>query len=205
MKKKLLLVFTFVGLMFGANTANAQVEEGSIIIDPYYGYPNFGKNLVSGLLDPDATDVTSKGIGPAGLRFEYMLADNLGLGLDFIYNSSGIEGTYLGTDSLGMTQTYTDKFLMQRIRVMLRFNFHFVQTDALDAYVGAGAGYNTRIWSYESTDPQFVVDESISGALLPVAFRAAIGARYYFHPNIGLNAELGIGGPVISGGISVKI
>ena len=197
------MIAATVGLLLAANPASAQVEEGNIIIDPYYGYPNIGKSLMSASINEDAVNTKATGIGPLGLRVEYMLADNLGLGLDFIYNSAGITGDYNSTDSLGNSVTYTDKASMQRIRVLLRFNYHFVQTDALDAYIGGGAGYNTRIWKYESTDPDF--DEpSATGSLLPVAFRAALGARYYFTDNIGLNAEIGLGGPVLSGGISLK-
>lgn len=203
MKKKILMIVASVGLLLAANPAAAQVEEGNVIIDPYYGYPNFGKTLVSSAISEDAENTKATGIGPLGLRVEYMLADNLGLGIDFIYNSSGIEGDVTRTDSLGNSAVYTDKASMQRIRVMLRFNYHFVQTDALDAYIGGGAGYNTRIWKYTSTDPSYE-EPSVSGSLLPVAFRAALGARYFFTDNIGLNAEIGLGGPVLSGGISIK-
>lgn len=204
MKKRFFGLLGAFGLLMMSNASIAQVEQGNIIIDPYYGYPNLGKALAEGLIDPDATDVRATGIGPLGLRAEYMLADNFGIGIDFIYNSAGAEGTYTSTDSTGATQTYTDDVLMQRIRVLLRLNYHFVQTDALDAYVGGGAGYNQRIWSYKSTDPNYEEPDNATGALLPVAFRAALGARYYFHPNIGINAEIGLGGPILSGGISLK-
>lgn len=202
MKKRFFGLLGAFGIMMMSSTAIAQVEQGNIIIDPYYGYPNLGKSLIEATLSSD--NAKPKGIGPLGLRAEYMLADNFGVGIDFIYNSSGAEGTYDTTDSTGAPVTYTETALMQRIRVLLRLNYHFVQTDALDAYVGGGAGYNHRIWSFETDDPNWVDDGSASGALLPVAFRLALGARYYFHPNIGINAEIGIGGPIISGGISLK-
>jgi len=203
MKKRFFGLIAVFTLLMTSNVSMAQVEQGNIIIDPYYGYPNLGKSLAEALLDPDATDVRATGIGPLGLRAEYMLADNFGIGIDFIYNSAGAEGSYTDTTG-GTTQTYTDNVLMQRIRVLLRLNYHFVQTDALDAYVGGGAGYNQRIWSYKSTNPDYEEPDNTTGALLPVAFRAALGARYYFHPNIGINAEIGLGGPILSGGVSLK-
>lgn len=202
MKKKLLGLVGAFGLLLMSSTSVAQVEQGSIIIDPYYGYPNFGKGIAEGLVT--GSEIQATGIGPLGLRAEYMLADNFGMGIDFIYNSAGAAGTYSVLDSTGASNTYTDEVLMQRIRVLLRLNYHFVQTDALDAYVGGGAGYNQRIWSYKSDDPNYIQPENTTGSLLPVALRLAVGMRYYFHPNIGINAELGLGGPVLSAGLSFK-
>ena len=186
------------------NSASAQVEQGSIIIDPYYGFPNFGKKLADSFISDSITgsiDVT--GIGPCGLRGEYLVSDNFGVGFDFIYNSVGAKSDYSEYDGAGVLRNYTDKVNMQRFRVQLRMNYHFVQTDAVDAYAGFGAGTNIRKFSYSSDNPNYV-PESISGALLPVSLRLAIGVRYYFIPNVGINAEIGLGGPAISGGISIK-
>ena len=142
MKRVLTLVAAAFCLAIGfSNSASAQVEEGNIIIDPYYGYPNIGQSFFDLFVDENNVDGAEiRGIGPCGVRAEFMLADNFGIGIDFIYNSAGAEGSYTDTTG-GTTQTYTDNVLMQRIRVLLRLNYHFVQTDALDAYVGGGAGY----------------------------------------------------------------
>lgn len=186
------------------NTVSAQVEQGNFILDAYYGYPNFGKKLADGV-NTASSEITVGGIGPAGMRLEYMLADNFGLGIDFIYNSTNLSFT---ADSLNLDgsvyRTYDVKSSMQRIRVMLRANYHFVQTDAMDAYVGFGAGTNNRIWGIKTDFPNYD-DESIYATALPVSARIALGTRFYFTQNIGLNVELGVGGPLISGGLSIKI
>lgn len=205
MKKFCTLLMATVAMSFGFNnTASAQVEQGSIIIDPYYGYPNFGKSFADLVAGDSSSNVNITGIGPCGLRAEYLVADNFGVGFDFIYNSVGVEYDYNSWDTNGFQQTYTDKVNQQRFRIQLRINYHFVQTDVLDAYVGFGAGSNTRRVTYTSTDPTFTEPDAISGAFIPVSVRIALGARYYFIPNLGLNMELGIGGPVISGGLSLK-
>ena len=41
--------------------------------------------------------------------------------------------------------------------------------------------------------------------LIPVSARIALGMRYYFNNNIGINSELGIGGPMLSVGVSVRL
>ncbi len=205
--KKLL---TFIGAAMIAtmgfnNTAVAQVEQGNVIIDPYYGFPNFGKSFLDLFVtDNNIQGIDIKGIGPCGLRAEYMLADNFGLGVDFIYNSTAGTGTVDSLNNDGtVARTYDAKIFSRRYRVQLRANYHFVQTDALDAYVGFGAGTNIRSIGVTSDYPNFD-DDSITGALIPVSFRVALGSRFYFTDNIGMNVELGLGGPVVSAGLSFK-
>jgi hypothetical protein len=204
MKKLSIGILTALTLVFGVNQqVSAQVEQGSIIIDPYYGYPNFGKKFADAIVSDSAENVDITGIGPAGLRAEYLISDNFGVGFDFIYNSVGVKYNYTVTDGTG-THSYEDKINQQRFRVQLRMNYHFVQTDVMDAYVGFGAGTNIRRFSTESTDPNFIAPDALTGALIPVSIRLALGSRFYFTDNIGLNVELGLGGPVLSGGISIK-
>jgi len=206
MKRVLTLVAAAFCLAIGfSNSASAQVEEGNIIIDPYYGYPNIGQSFFDLFVDENNVDGAEiRGIGPCGVRAEFMLADNFGLGVDFIYNSVSGSGTVdsLNTDGT-LFRSYDTKLFMRRYRVHLRANYHFVQTEALDAYVGFGAGTNIRQFGVTSDYPNFN-EESVSGALIPVSARLAIGARYYFTDNIGFNTELGLGGPLISAGLSLK-
>ena len=184
--------------------ASAQaVEQGSIIIDPYYGFPNFGKKFADGFDFVEGIKV--KGLGPLGLRAEYMVADKFGLGVDFIYNSFSLNGTI---DSLNNDETvhstYDYKYTTSRIRLQARFNYHFVEDDDhLDAYFGVGAGTNFRRYAEDTDMPNYEEFQAI-GTLLPVSMRVALGVRYYFTDNIGLNAEIGVGGPVMSFGVSFK-
>ena len=203
--KRVITVVALAGLsLFGFNNkAVAQVEQGNIIVDLYYGYPNFGKKLADGV-NTASSEIDVSGIGPAGLRVEYLLADNFGLGIDFIYNSTNLSFTADSLNTSGdVVATYNVKATAQRIRVMLRANYHFVQTDAMDAYVGFGAGTNNRVWGVKTDFPNYD-DESISGTLLPVSARICLGTRFYFTENIGANVELGLGGPLISAGLSLK-
>lgn len=205
-------VFTFCGWIVSnalAQDGFSAVQKGNFILDPYYGAPNFGKNLVQQVTfnNSSITSTGSGGVGPMGVRAEYLLADKFGLGVDFIFNSTSLDLTY---DSLNPDQTlyktYVGVAKMQRIRVHLRFNYHFVSTENLDAYVGLGAGTNTRVWSVENSDPGYDFGrQQTVGSLIPFSMRFAAGVRYYFIPNLGFNAEIGLGGPLVSAGISLKI
>ena len=206
---KKLVYITFLGLILGLNstTASAQaLSQGNFVADLYYGGPNWGKLLMErgSASNVDFSGVT--GIGPAGIRLEYMVGDRIGVGADVIYNSFKSTVKYDSTDSQGATKTYIGEAGMQRLRIHARFNYHFDVTNPnLDAYFGVGAGTNMRMWKISSDDPDFEQDEVTgNGAIFPVSARICTGIRYYFSPNIGVSAELGLGGPLVSGGLTVK-
>lgn len=202
MKKKITILLSAIALCIGNNVSAQAVSQGNIIIDPYYGFPNWGAKLASSASNLDGINVT--GIGPAGLRAEYMVADNFGIGIDFIYNSFNIKGSVDSLNPNGTVyKTYDVKTFAQRYRVHLRMNYHFVSTDVVDAYVGFGVGANIRRFGLTTDYPDYD-GGAVSGSLIPVSARLALGMRYYFTDNLGLNLELGIGGPMLSGGLSLK-
>jgi len=203
MKKKITILMSVLAMGFGIN-ANAQaVSEGNILIDAYYGYPNFGAKIAKSLSNVD--NIKTRGIGPAGIRAEYMVADKFGIGIDFIYNSVAITGTIdsLAADGVTVVETYDLTTSLQRYRPQIRMNYHFVSEDALDAYVGFGVGANVRRAVVKTDYPNYD-GGAVSGAIIPVSLRVALGMRYFFTDNIGANLELGLGGPFISGGLSLK-
>ncbi len=181
----------------------------------YYGFPNFAKFSIT---DNGFNNNSSliKGINPCGIRGEYIVGDKIGVGFDFIYNSAHQKYTdSLTSDvyntSTQLTDTITiitaEEYSMQRIRLMARINFHFdTGNPALDAYFGLGVGTNNRFWKhYTNGAKQPVASGESSSTLIPVSARICTGLRYYFSPNVGVNMELGLGGPMISAGISCKI
>jgi hypothetical protein len=68
---------------------------------------------------------------------------------------------------------------------------HFVDNDEWDVFFEGGIGckINKRNKEYS--------DESLSDLefepIIPIALRAAIGARYYITPNFAVNAQFGLG------------
>jgi hypothetical protein len=209
--RKLLLSFIVCGFALTSTNANAQaVQEGNVIIDAYYGFPNLYTSIYKGLYANSGTEInlTIGGIGPLGGRIEYLVADKFGVGLDIAYDNTTInyqeaKSVYNTTTMVTEERTYDYDYATRKIGGMVTFNYHFLDHDALDAYAMIGAGYKNRNFSFESTDPDYTA-ATVSG-LIPIAFRIGGGMRYFFTPNIGANLAIGIGqGGIVNGGISVK-
>lgn len=207
MKRTIIAALAAFGILTGASTqAVAQVEAGSFMIDPYVGVPT-GNMWWQALANETDFETVGAPISFGG-RIEYMVADNFGMGIDANYVVTGYEYTCVGCgsyDTVSMSYAnYTTGFKAKKLRIMLRLNYHFVQTENLDVYLGVGAGY-------KNVNREFTIDGENDGSatiptLIPVAVRFALGGRFYFHPNIGLNFELGAGGGgIIQAGVAVKI
>lgn len=218
MKRIVALSFLFIAtyLQFGFVYSQA-VGKGNLIIDPYYGFPNFRKyyaNTVGDLLvNSDVSTMTNQkasSFGPVGLRVEYLLADRFGLGFDFIYTN--FRNEFTTTEQVYNEQTNTfdvvsnfNTFRMNRIRFQVRINYHFEVNDPdLDVYIGLGAGSNNKFTkrTINGIENDFEFDGIVA---IPMSLRFCSGVRYYFNENIGFNLEIGLGGPLLSGGISFKI
>lgn len=203
---KLMVLALALGIFAAPKQAKSQaVDAGNILIDAYYGFPNlFTSALKTTYANSGSVeDVNIGGIGPVGGRFEYMVSEKIGIGLEINYTDSYVEYTDLGTDTLGNPYRYEYKVSVPRLRIMPRFNFHFGSSDVFDGYFAVAAGYNNTQYKFESNDPDFG-DESITG-LVPVAFRLAVGGRYFFTDAVGIHMELGLGGgALINGGLSFK-
>jgi len=202
-------LFAAAFLAFAAtatNTASAQaVEEGNILIDAYYGFPNLYSTTFKAAYANGAgtTNVSISGLGPVGLRAEYLLTDKVGLGLDIGFNNTKLKYSDVGTDENGNPTVYNYDFSTQKIGVMVTFNYHFIDNDNLDFYGVFGAGYGNRSFEYKSNDPYFT-DGDVKG-IFPVASRLGLGLRYFFTDNIGANIGLGVGqGGLLNAGLSFK-
>lgn len=201
MRKLLLVCIGAIGLSTSNVSAQA-VEEGNVIIDMYYGFPNLYTEVFKSAYANSGTeeDLQIGGIGPLGIRGEYMLADKIGLGIDVGFNNSKV--TYTEFDSFD-NKSYDYEFKTQKIGAMITFNYHFLDHDALDFYGMVGAGYGNRSFSFTSTDPNYT--EASVTSLIPVAMRIGVGLRYFFTDNIGINLAIGLGqGGLANGGLSFK-
>lgn len=158
--------------------------------------------IVKSAANTSGEDVDVSSYGPVGVRFEYLLSDKFGMGLDFHLTHTGLN--YSEIDSTGTGNLYNYEVKSTRFVGLLTFNYHFYQTDKLDLYGMAGAGYRNRNFISTSNDPNYVDDITFK-TLIPVGARIAFGMRYFFTDNIGANAAIGIGGPLISFGISGRL
>lgn len=201
MKKKLLVILALAAL----SNANAQaVEKGNIIIDAYYGGPQIfsliPKNTNS---DGNTTTFTHKGFGPIGGRVEYMISKRSSLAVDVNMANSAIDLYWNdGQDP------YRASYTLSRLRVMPRYALHF-GGNKLDVFWHVGLGLARWAVTVDVTDPSNTFENDVRGlnsASGPgVAFRTGIGFRYFFTKNIGINADFGLGGPLLTGGLTVKL
>lgn len=216
MKMKSCILYTFILFCFGTQ---AQMMRGNFSIDPYIGVPNWANSLLYNQAEDSSwNDYNSKG-GPLsyGGRIEYMVSDQIGIGVDVNYEVSGYEFTKedYAYDANGQViydinnnpvyDNYTQVYTAKKLRGMFRLNYHFLQEDKIDMYVGFAGGYKNvnRSWDSTPNDPNFAdLNSDIS---IPVTMRMAVGAKMYFTENIGAHVELGaFGGGLLQFGVSVK-
>lgn len=197
--KKLFLSLALITGSLSSSNANAQaIEEGTILIDTYYGFPNLYATVIRAAYET-YSDISVNGLGPVGVRGEYLFTDKIGLGLDLCYSSMSL--TY-NDNTVSPIATY--KASTNKIGGMITFNYHFADHDNFDAFFITGIGVNNRSFSY--SDPTMGTVSSTGMNAIPVAARVGVGMRYFFTPNLGLNLGLGLGqGSLLNGGISFKL
>lgn len=200
--KKLILPLLALTMMLAPIKSNAQaIEEGNVIIDAYYGFPNLYSTVFKTLYESsNSTGLTLGSQGPFGIRAEYLITDKVGFGIDLGMNSSSI--SYSEAD-INTNIIYDYKFSTRKIGAIFTFNYHFVENDKLDAYFVVGGGYGNRNFKFISTDPNYI-EESVE-SLIPISYKIGVGMRYFFTENIGANLALGLGqGGLVNAGISAK-
>jgi hypothetical protein len=74
----------------------------------------------------------------------------------------------------------------------------------VDPYFGFGLGYNATSFKFETNDPDFQEDTFLTRPLIPVAFRTSFGTWFIFADHFGAGVEVGIGGPLVTLGLSGK-
>jgi hypothetical protein len=217
--KKLLLI---AGFSICFVSMNAQMLQGNFTFDPYIGIPNWANSLFYSQYEGSSSTVSNyKTVGGAlsyGGRVEYMIAYKIGVGADINYEVSGftynyidyqfdVDGNYqYDVEGNALQASYTDKYTAKKLRAMFRLNYHFFQSDKVDAYTGFAAGYKSANRQFTTT-PSNVnsTNDEVSQALIPISTRLAIGAKMYFTQNIGAHVELGVfGGGLIQFGLSAK-
>lgn len=215
MKRISALAGSVMAVMFVFNVTGQANTKFNMVNDPYYGFPNYTglfpglKSSILGAVkdDENISNIHSRGSGPTGLRTEFFLNNWFGIGVDAIYSGSSVSYDRLDSivDGISYTNSYERK--MSRVRIQARFNFHFpVKSKRLDMYAGIGIGSNAK---YRTTFVNGVKTDDKSGfwdgfPTIPISMRTCWGFRYYFSKFVGMNFEVGIGGPLISTGVSSR-
>jgi opacity protein-like surface antigen len=215
MKKKLRVVVAAVALILTGQSTEIQaqrVEKGTFAFEAYYGFPNLLSSALKTAYSDDVYYENYKvgGFGPAGIRAEYFITDHIAFGADVNYSLSTVEWDekrdIYDNNSNVITQTYTYKLSVPRLRALGKFNFHFGASEHFDWYAGAGLGYNHTQIKITTNDPSYTDDDNLGNIfIIPISGRIDFGGKYYFAKNVGVGFELGLGGgPLASLGICAK-
>jgi hypothetical protein len=192
--KNLLITLLFFNASIGVK---AQINQGTFLIDSYYGFPNiydyFNRTNVSKF-----STVKHSSFGPIGVKGEYLFSEKFGFGVDLFYTEAsriGVEYADMQTGKISIIDVKKAK-----LNIMGSFNFHLSNLENHDLYFQFGIGYSKKIIDeryYQTTNFDVL-------PIFPVAMRVALGYRYFFKNNLSLNSSIGLGGPLISFGIGYR-
>ncbi len=159
-----------------------------------------GTNLVSlinqtGLGNLLNTNSTNKNTGPFVVGYEYLVKDNLGIGIGFSYaesnqtiSSNGTAGSIidiiLGTPS---TSTTSLKTRVKNTSIIASTTYHLYTTDKLDPYTKVSIGFN--IWKVSAKNQAGNDVNTAPTTPTPIAYNAVIGLRYFVTPKVGIFGE----------------
>lgn len=202
MKKLTIVIAAVFMLLTPMKELNAQLSQGRTIVDGYLGYSfaqSLSRTLFDDLITYNSERIRYSGLFPIGMRFEHMIADRVGMGMEVNYRSNILDFYEVQSSTL-VEHTY--RYEDHQFRLMGRLNYHFVNDENVDIYGGIGAGYRHVRRKAETTDTTTDLDW-IDEIFPPVTFRLSLGFRYFFVPNMGVNFEMGIGGGTFfNGGLS---
>lgn len=184
-------------------TAHSQsIAKGDLLIDAFYGCPNFSTTQYRPF--QFGVQTTRSGIGPVGVRMEYLLLDRLGLGIEASYRTAQLMNVYKSYDENGNPYMSTDHFRNDHFGVLLLFSYHFIVQEKVDMYGIIGAGYGRSKTTFSTDNPNAYPAPNNDD--LPIDGRIGIGARYFILPAVALNLGIGVSSSgVINGGVTVRL
>lgn len=153
-----------------------------------------------------------------GAEFDYRPVSWFSVGADVSYRYGQVSFDVLDStlfteikDKWGVQLSdYVDPFghyelKIPRLRVMVKANFHVLPEESIsDLYFTLGIGYNRVKSSLYLNDQEINYVNRIGTFSMPLAYRTSVGYGLHFTKNIGAFVEVGIGGPIISGGITAR-
>ena len=221
MKKTILTLITFSICSITFAQDEMPVKEkldrtGDFIIEPAVGIPNAGSFLLmsANVFDfYDGSETVENTSIPVqfGGRLEYMVSHRIGIAFEGNYEKSGYRSIYSIYDNVtGNYKDTTSIYELKKTRLLARFQYHPVQTEKVDLYVGAGLGMTLE----KEINPENQIDEFdsfffpillVDRATSPLAARIFFGTRVNFTQHLGMLVEVGMGsGSVLNLGINAR-
>ena len=157
--------------------------------------------------------VTDIKIKPIFLRFDYKWDKKNSLGFMFTYNGYKASGTRIDSTwngSSGYTVSNSDLFYsMHRLRSQVVYTRHFfVDRPKVNTYFYTALGFNLKFNKFKEQNKEGGQIPSSSGMDVsrgfPITGRLCYGLRYNFSESMSLLTEVGLGGPLLSIGLTAK-
>lgn len=149
-------------------------------------------------------------VKPISVRGEIPLNDRSTLGLQAMYNGYNAAGTIVDSlwnpaiNSYDVERSAT-RYNMHRIRIQAVYTRYFrIENPRWNMFFSTALGANFRIRDYRVGDQRgdFTDSGIFDFPVFPISMRLAYGLRYLIHEQVGLQAEFGLGGPLISVGLN---
>ncbi|MNJ97429.1 hypothetical protein D3C87_151750 [compost metagenome] len=208
MKRIIRKTYIFTGVLLLAGKFAAAQEAPSKMrnyLEVSYG-PSTGLNLqtlstMNG--DQDQFDFNRfNNLGSLGLRYDHLLTPSFSLGIDFYYlqrKSTGVV-TEFNTGIIKEAE-----YIINRFKTQIRIAYHFpISNPNLDVYLGGGVGMNNQTRKLLINGTSTSRNEYPLIINFPISLRTYAGLRYSFSKHFGVNAELGIGGPILNAGFHFR-
>jgi hypothetical protein len=189
------VIVIFCILSTGESIAQS-FKQGNVVLSGGYGLGNLSRAILNTY--NDETNYSSKGRGPFFAKFEYAISDHVGLGLNYAH--VGVDAKW--DINYGSNENYKANLKWRNSSVLARVNVHFMEHEQLDLYWGTGLGYRFGQFTYKDNDPSR--DDISFPSVIPVGFETTFGIRYFFIPNLGAYAEVGIAKAPIQFGLAGK-
>lgn len=148
-------------------------------------------------------------------KAEYALTPHVGLGVGFSYSGLNIN---VKMDSVTSMNIPIDGTLKYRTwSALARVNYHIIQENNFDLYIGTGLGFRANNFSVTDNDPIYdrwnfpidlgIITRKIPHTLSVPTFGAdfTVGMRYHILPPIAVYAEFGVAKSFAQGGITIRI
>ena len=205
----------FIVLSFFIQTLKAQtnsqkvINKGDVTATAYFGFPNRLPTALKSaykLNDHTNDQLDIKNSVPLGLTISYFVNSALAIGGEISYERTQIKWreneTMMGNDSTIISYSHHYTLNASKVRLLIILNYHFAIREHSDLYFGFGLGYSHSKTNLDIEFPHTSSYSNVPPCFFPVSTRTKVGVNYYLTKKVAINAEIGIGGPLLSMGIT---
>jgi hypothetical protein len=177
------------------------LNKKSQILQAGIGIPNTVTSALSGissLADLAGGSAQNKsGIGPLFLNYEYLIKENVGLGISFTYAKG--KQDYSKISFLNINLGKAD---IQLFQIAFSTTYHIYTTDKLDPYFKGSVGLN--LWQTKYTD-ELGKESNPFTAPTPFGYQGIVGMRYFLGEKYAAFGEVGMSSLKFTAGIGLAV